>query len=130
MAAMFDKKVRVTKMFGAGEVAGQIDPKLDMQIKMGPGLTYHIVDIHDSGMYLIGLALSGDGIEVRRAYPHELYCEYSHATGVWSYPTGDGSVEWSRGNDSGVYANGIPGASAGTGHYFMQDDGSVFSFGR
>lgn len=130
MAAMFDNKVRVTKMFGASASVGWIDAQVDMQVKTGPGLTYHIVNIYESGSHQIGLATSGDGMEVRRAFPSELYCEYSHATGTWSYPTGDGSVEWSRYNDSGVYANGIPQASAETGHYYAQDDGTVFSFGR
>lgn len=121
--ALDDSKVRVTSIFGAGCDRGVMDPKVNMVVKHGIQ-EYYVKAIGDQ---FVDLAFTQGGTLVAQAYARELVVEYNHATGIWSYPSGDGAYEFTH--HDGVMANGVP-ASVGTGHSYMGGNGTVYTFGR
>lgn len=104
-------KVRVTRLFGAGATVGWIDPKVGMVTQQGT-----VTAIASSGQSIL-VSVSGDGVGlVTQYYAHQLLVHQSQATGLFSYPTGDGSVAFGR---NGVWANGVP-VIPGTGMYYKE----------
>ncbi len=121
--ALNDNKVRVTSCFGAGCDLGVMDGQVNMVVKYGIQ-EFYIVATGDSQA---ALSFSQGGTEVRQAYYKDLVTEYNHATGIWSYPSGDGAYEF--GHHQGVMANGIP-VMIGTGHSYMGPNSTVYTYGR
>jgi hypothetical protein len=115
------QKVRVTNLFGGGASIGGIDPKEQMQTNQGK-----IINVTND----ICTLTSGDhyaGGSGRYEYADKLFILYSHATGVWSFPTGDGSQLFAR---TGEFPNGTPVINA-TGTAIMVDGGNlILHFGR
>jgi hypothetical protein len=91
-----ENKVYVVKGFGAGSALGHIDPKLNMVTDQGRIMALA------SGNYTV--EVSGGGSEWTKYHPHQLHITRAHATGTWSWPTGDGGVEFGR---AGVWPNGV-----------------------
>lgn len=96
-------KVRVTRMFGACDPVGYMDAKLNMETNLGK-----IVGIGSgtmqSGVCFLGSGAYNQALGWRSEYVHNLQVQYSHATGAWAFPTGNGSVYNSR---TGVWPNGV-----------------------
>jgi hypothetical protein len=115
-----ENKVRVTKLFGKSAPMGVIDPKVNMRTDMGPILAL------DSGNYTVVVG-RGSGSFQQRFYPHQLLISEAEATGVWSWPTGDGSVKF--GHSAGINANGPP-VAVGSGTSVLSADSTVHTFGR
>lgn len=120
---MATAKVNVVNLFKASACLGKIDPKVGMQTNRG-----RIVRVSGD---LCELA-SGDHNKIHpdarfKDYPDKLDVLYSHATGVWAFPTGDGAFYLGR---SGLFPNGTP-EVPGTGSAIMLDGGrTILSFGR
>ncbi len=113
-------KVKVTKLFGGGGSVGSIDPKVNMQVDQGKilGITNDIC-LLGSGTHYAG----GSG---RFEYADKLFVLYSHVTGVWAFPTGDGSQVPVR---SGLYPQ--PPDIIDSGSAIAVDGGArILSFGR
>ena len=74
-------KVHVTSELGGGAQRGLIDPQLGMVTHQG---TITQIDT-DGGQ----VGVSGGGVgALTRFYPNQLMVTYTHATGVWAWPTG------------------------------------------
>lgn len=115
---MASTNVRVTKILGGGGAIGEMLPRPNMVTNQGT-----IVGL-DSGNYLV--SVSGANVRtLTKYYPDQLWVNYSHATGVWSWPTGDGSVVYGH---SGVFPNGVP-LGMRSGLYF-EDQAGVHVFSR
>lgn len=115
------QKVRVTNLFGGGASIGWIDPKVDMETDQGKitAISDNIVTLTTGDHYQGGAG--------RQEYADKLFVLYSHVTGVWAFPTGDGSMYLSR---TGEFPNGTP-VIQNTGCAVMLDGGDfILSFGR
>ncbi len=115
-----ENKVRVVKLFGASAGKGMMDPKVNMSTNQGT-----IVQVKSSGTFLV--SVSGQGVgSPRDFYAHQLFVSEDQATGVFSYPTGDGSVVFGRAQE---WPSGVPVASV-TGMFYATPDGVPFEFQR
>jgi hypothetical protein len=129
-ANLSDGKVRVTALFGAGASRGWMDPKLNMVTNKGTICTITGEGPGGSGASIIGVSGNGVG-RLTYVYPYQLEVQMSEATGNWSYPTGDGSVQFGH---QGVFPSGVSQA-AGTGMYYKEGidtdaNNGVFTFSR
>lgn len=113
-------KVRVSYAPGGDNSLGGMDPRPGMMTHLG-----EIASISSDGTTVELKAGSGD--TRRTAYPHELFVNYHHATGQFSWPSGDGSMTF--GHSGGVYTGGMP-TALGSGMAFWTGAGVVYTFGR
>lgn len=114
-----ENKVRVTKVLGGGGAIGMMDPLVNMSTHLGTIIAL------DSGNFQVEVSGAGVGL-TSKAYPHQLFVEYSHATGVWSWPTGDGSVEFTR---TGTFPTGFT-TMVGSGMFYHPGVGNPVVFSR
>ncbi len=85
-------KVRVSNVYGAG-AQGEINPSSGMSVRFGP-YTGTVVATGQGPNGAMLLVKRGTGNIEHLHYPKDLVITYDHATGLFSYPTGDGSVVW------------------------------------
>lgn len=107
-----ENKVNVVKTVGTGSLLGRIEPIVNMVTDQGT-----IVGL-DSGNFQVSVSGNGVGLPTK-FYPKDLFVTLDHATGTWSYPTGDGSLAFSRQtftqvNGTGVYAATAYGYTTGS----------------
>ena len=103
-------KVRVRKLLKTDAVVGLMDPQVGMITDYGKILSL------DSGNYQVTVgvgqgALAGNGTVQQKFYPHQLSITYTAATGSYSFPSSNGSVQFGHGR---TFPNGVrPGLSSG-----------------
>lgn len=91
-----ENKVRVTSDVGAGSWQGLMDAKVGLVSHKGT------ITALDSGNYQV--MVSGTNVSTQQKfYPHELFVDIDHASGIHAFPTGDGSVLFGH---NGIFPNG------------------------
>lgn len=80
------QKVHVTKLFGGGGALGVMDPKVGMDTQQGK-----IRSVTDP-FVAVGSGTAENHTESE--YAERVFVHIDVATGVFSYPTGDGSVQF------------------------------------
>jgi hypothetical protein len=124
-------KVRVTALLGGGGILGMMDPKVNMNVAWGAMHESGKILALDSGNFQVTVGVTkyasiASGVGVKKFYPHQLNVLQQHATGTWSWPTGDGSVTFGH---HGAFPNGVP-TVAGTGMAYYGGDDTVHLFNR
>jgi len=102
-----DNKVRVTRILGGGGALGVLDPKVNMVTSDGTILSI------ESGAAVCRLG-RGSGNFVQQFYTKDLFITEAHATGVWSWPTGDGSITHGH---RALWASGVTNLDESTSYY-------------
>lgn len=92
-------KVRVVTAYGSSAL-GEMDPKVNMVVDAGTITSVSLPNVEVSGV--------SAGVTTTTYFPAQLNILQSHASGVWSWPSGDGSLVFGH---SGVFPNGVPLAS-------------------
>lgn len=95
-----NEKVRVVSLLGGSEPIGYMDARPGMQTHLGS-----VVSTSGSIVSVSGVGTSAN----RDHYASHLLVTYAHATGTWSFPTGDGSVLLGR---SVTWPSGVPRVAA------------------
>lgn len=119
MANLSENKLKVTKLFGGAHSKGCLDAKVGMVTHQGT-----ITQIKDSGRYIVAVSGAGVGMPTD-FYPHDLMVTEAEASGNWAWPTGVGSVQYTRGN---IWPNGVDDC-AESGMYYSKG-GTTQEFSR
>lgn len=115
MAVTNENKLRVLKIGGGSSTMGLIEPIVNMVTNWGT------ITAIASGAYTITVSGAGvDPNEQKIVYPHQVFVTEAHATGVWSYPSGDGSVKFGR---TGIWPSGVPVLPQSGGYVHIGTDG-------
>jgi hypothetical protein len=115
-----DNKVRVVRLYGAGNAIGAMNPRPNMDTQFG-----RIVALSSGNVVA---TVSGTNARTfRYHYPRELNVLLSVASGQFSWPSGDGSVRYGRNQ---IWPSGVTPAQNGSGMSHMRGDGTVNNFYR
>lgn len=114
-------QVRVVKFFGGGEPLGLMSALVGMETNLGQivQVSGQLVRV-SPGLYTVA-GTSG------WVYDHQLSTLFTHATGTWSWPTGDASVWFGR---AGTWPSGVPVLSSSGMCYKGADVRDVIVFSR
>ncbi len=122
-----ENKIRVTRLFGADDTLGLMDPAANMHVRHGQDSRW-IVSL-TTGNFLVNLSQASGGTVTSQAYPHWLLIDDPQASG-FGWPTSSGSVVF--GHHTGFFASGVPGIPglSGSGMAYTGGDSLVHTFSR